>query len=479
MSYAKKTLFGTIWNVGLNIYNQAASFVIYALLARILLVEDFGLIAFCFLLTEMTVLLGNFGVNQILIQRHRWSQKLATNCFWFLLTAGALLGIILAVVAGPISDQFFYSGSWPMLAALGLIPILNSISLVSYARLMRSFQFRKIAVYNMISTTVGAILSIWGVLNGYGVWAVVWGRVLQTLSLSICVILTDRFIPNLTFSVRIFRVILRFGLPLFYQTSVNFLADRSVALATAALLGATQFAYIALAQRAFRMIRDTTITPLNGILLSAFSRLKEKDKIAEQYVRVVKMASMIIIPLFIGAAAVSHELIEIAFGDKWQISSTLFTLLCFTIICNSLVWYIPQALVSLNRPDMSFKLTAITAITNFTFCLTGAIHSTMGAVIGLLCASLFLMPIKFRIAKNHLPLSLLAVLIAASPAIFASCVMFATVRVSGIFIDLDNIFLNCIIKVFIGIFTYLFCYAFLFKKQMRCALTEIRTLTRK
>lgn len=479
MSYAKKTMFSTIWNVGLNIYNQAATFVVYALLARILLVEDFGLIAFCFLLTEMTVLFGNFGVNQILIQRPRWSQNLASNCFWFLLVAGGLLGAVLGFVAGPISNQFFYEGSWSMLAVLGLIPILNSISLVSYARMMRNFQYKQIATLNMIATTIGAVISIWGVLAGFGVWAVVWGRVIQTITLTVCVVSFDKFIPNFTFSAKIFRVILKFGLPLFYQTAVHFLSDRSLAIAVAASLGATQFAYIALAQRAFRMIREVTITPLNGILLSAFSRLGDKTRIEGQYVRVVKLASTIIIPLFIGAASVSEELIEIAFGDKWQISATLFTMLCFTIIFNSLAWYIPQVLVSIKRTDLSFRLHLLTALFNLAFCIIGAQHSPTAAVIGLLLSSIILFPIKFILIRRYLKLRLNQVLIAAIPAMICSLIMFSTVKWVSINYAFESMPIAIVTKIAIGATTYIGAHIILFRTSLKLAFLEIRGLVRK
>jgi len=479
MSYAKKTLFGTIWNVSLNVYNQAASFIVYALLARILLVEDFGLIAFCFLLTEMAVLFGNFGVNQILIQRPRWSHKLASNCFWLLLTFGSLLGFTLAFIAGPISNKFFYSGSWSMLALLGLIPVISSLSLVSYARMMRYFQYRQIAVFNMLSTTIGAFISIFGVIEGFGVWAVIWGRVVQCLTLTLCLIIADRFVPTITFSKNIFQVILKFGLPLFYQTAVSFLSDRSVAIVVAALLGATQFAYIALAQRAFRMIKETTITPLNGILLPAFSRLKDKATIAQQFARIVTISSTFVMPLFLGAAAVSKEIVVIAFGEKWQTSSSLFSLLCFTMILNSLIWYIPQAMVSIKRTDISFKMSLITAIFNVTLCAFGAFYSTKGAVIGLLISSILLFPVKFAIARRYIPIDIKKVISGAMPAIVCSMLMYTVLYCLSFAVSFSNLYLAFIIKITLGMMLYLILFTLLFKNPMNYVFTEIKFLLKR
>ena len=50
MSYAKKTIIGTLWNTLSSMGNQVIAFLVYVLLARLLSVEEFGLIAFSFLI---------------------------------------------------------------------------------------------------------------------------------------------------------------------------------------------------------------------------------------------------------------------------------------------------------------------------------------------------------------------------------------------------------------------------------------------
>jgi len=480
MTTAKKTVFGTFWNVLLNIFNQASSLIVYALLARILNVEQFGLIAFCFLMTEMVILFGNFGVNQILIQKSRWSNRLASSCFWFLLLISIVFAMILALIIAPISNNFFYTGSGMMLASLALAPIINSLSLVSLARMQRNFQYRPIAVVNAVSTTIGGGTSVFMVFQGYGVWAVVFGKLLQTTITTVLFVLYDKFIPMTVIKLKHVKVILNFGLPLFYTTCLNFFSSKSINFITAFLLGSAQFAFVSVAQRASRMLSEVTMTPLNATLLPAFSRVSRNTNLSDVYIRVVKIASVLIVPLYFGVAAIAEEVVFIVFGAQWEVSAELLRVLCFTISANVLGWFLPSMLVARGHTALVFKLNFYAMLSNIILITLGALHSVEGAVYGLFLSTIVTVIIKFRLVKSKVDISLTKVFLASLPALISSVVMVIVSFITFKYADLETtMFSLLILKILLGVFTYCALMFTVFYKHSKHVSTDLFSVLKK
>lgn len=480
MTTAKKTVFGAAWNVFLNFFNQFAALVIYALLARILNVEEFGLIAFCFLITEMMILLGNFGVNQILIQKAKWSERLAANCYWFLLLISIFFALIIVIFIAPLSEHFFYHDSALMLILLATVPVISSFSLVSAARLQRNFQNKTITKINITGTTIGGALSVFLVLNGYGVWSVIIGRVVQSILTTALFIYVDRYVPRYAIEKKYIKYILNFGLPLFYDTVLNFLSQRSLNFTTAFLLGSTQFAFVSVSQRAFRMISEITVTPLNAILLPGFSRLKQGADLTSVYVRVISLASCIIVPMYLGVAILANELVFLVFGPQWHESAILLVLLCFTIVPNISVWFLPSLLISRAQTKPIFRFNVITTILKFVFCGFGALYSVEWSLIGLLIASFISVPVKLFITKKYIEISSLTIIKSCLPATISATVMFAVTSIffNNYFSDLSIVW-AIIFKVLFGVIIYLICMLVLFQHHSLVALRDLLDTVRK
>lgn len=479
MTIAKKTVFGALWNVSLNFYSQLSSLLIFALLARVLGVKEFGLMAFCFLITEMMVLLGNFGINQILIQRPKWNVRLAANCYWFLFLLSLIFASIIIVVVAPLSEKFIYKDSGLMLSALVAVPIINSLSLVSFARLQRSFRNKKITQVNVLSITLGGVISIYLVYTGYGVWAVIFGRVVQAAFASLLLITIDRFIPQYPLRKRYIKYIFNFGAPLFYNTCLHFFSMRSINFTTALLLGSTQFAYISVSQRAFRIVSEVTLTPLNSILLPSFSRTKSDVDLTPVYVKVVRLASSIVIPLYIGVALLSEELVLLAFGPKWDLSSDLLAILCFTVIPQMPVRFLASLLISKAHTKPVFKYDLIAAFLMFSCCAIGALHSIEWSLYGLLLANSIAIPIKFTIAKKYITLSAICTLKAVVPAVFSAIIMFFGVTIlDGVYFSELSIFSSVFLKVLTGSLIYVFVMVLLFREHSFCITKDVSEAVR-
>jgi len=87
VSLKRKTASGSLWNFLTTFTANIIDFAVFAILARLLSIEDFGLLALCLLVIELANIFTNVGVNQNLIQRRKWDNTFASSTFriyWFI-----------------------------------------------------------------------------------------------------------------------------------------------------------------------------------------------------------------------------------------------------------------------------------------------------------------------------------------------------------------------------------------------------------
>ena len=135
MSLKAKSLKGAFFNLSANGAGQLVNFVVYAIMARILGVEEFGLVAICLMVTDFCNLFVTVGVSQNLIQRKEWDNNFASLSFWFLMGVSLVIAILMFAVAVPVAWYTYSELAAQLIAALAIIPLANGLRLVHKAKM--------------------------------------------------------------------------------------------------------------------------------------------------------------------------------------------------------------------------------------------------------------------------------------------------------------------------------------------------------
>lgn len=474
MSYGNKTIIGTLWNVVASFGNQLTAFLIYILLARILSVEEFGLIAFSFIVLELGYLLTNFGVNQNLIQRDRWESSFVVTCFWFLLGLSLIVALFIALIVAPLSELLFMDGSGFMIASLAFVPILTGLSLVSSAELQRNFKTKKISLINLISTSIGGITSVSLALYGAGVWSVIFGKLLQSTITSICFVLAANFKPQLSYEKNHIQEIVSFGLPLLWLAILRFFSEKAIHFSVVLILGNVAFAFVSVAQRGQKMLSEVTMTPLNMMLVPSFSRVDDKN-LCSAFYRVLSTASMIVIPMFLGFGAVADLFIDLTFGEKWEASASLISILVFSIFASLLGWFLPSILITKAHTKAAFHLGVINLAGSLCGAIVGASYSMTGAAVGITLFAFLTIPMRYKILNKYFNISLFLAIRKIMPATVSAILMFLSIYFlkQAEFNHSLNEFIQLIILICSGFLIYVTCMILLFNRQTMGVLTDI------
>lgn len=161
---------GVAWFMAQSVLVKIASLASQLIVARLLIPDDFGLIAKAFAVVSLFNVLQEVGLKELLIQRHDEFDQWSRSAFWMSAACG-LLNFLLPVALAPAAARWFSSpelvGLIVVVAAAGP---LNALAVVPLARLHAQLRFRFLASLSLAVQAGMIVLGIvlaWRWRNAY------------------------------------------------------------------------------------------------------------------------------------------------------------------------------------------------------------------------------------------------------------------------------------------------------------------------
>ncbi|MCW8090395.1 lipopolysaccharide biosynthesis protein [Alteromonas sp. ASW11-130] len=475
MSLKAKSVTGAFFNLSANGFAQLINFAVYAIMARLLGVEEFGLVAICLMVVDFCNLFVTVGISQNLIQRDKWDDDFASLSFWILIGVSAAIAVLIFLLAVPIAYYSYSELAAQLIAALAIIPVSNGFRLVHKAKLEREFENKKLAAYDMAGVLVGGVVSIVTALVGFGAWAIIFGKVIQSVVSTALTCYKSSFSPSKVHDKRHLPEIIRFAKPLIAMSFVNFFSTRTSNIIIASFLGAATFAYASVAKQGFSVINNLTFQPLNRIALASLARVQE-NRLHLAFKRIVSLTALFVVPVYFGIGAVAHPFIDIVFGDKWVQSAYLLSILALIAPTQVMAYYLPNLLISRGYPQQAFTLNLINLVVNLIVPLIMVPWGLVAVIIGWVIANYITVVLKFAVVKKHMGIGIMSGLKPTWPFSLVGLIMFASVLSVERFrlLGLENVFIELAALVAIGAGIYSGLLLLFYRKPTLSALSELK-----
>jgi len=320
-SLKKKTVSGMLWKFGENGLNQIIQFVLSIILARILLPEDYGVIALVSVFITLCDKLVVSGFATSLIQKKDADSIDFSTVFWFSLGMSAVLYGVLFFCAPLIAD-FYGSYDRQMLIAvirvMGLQVIMVAVNSVQSAYVSKTMQFKRFFWSNIGGTLLSAIVGIVMALNGYGVWALV-GQYLVKLFGSMFVLwFTVKWRPTFAFSAARFKALYAFGWKIFAASIIKVIYNDLRSLVIGKFYTGADLAFYNRGQSFPQIIESNITGTIDSVFFPTMSHAQaSKETMVSILRRTIQVSSFILIPLLVGLAAVAEPLVMLLLTEKW------------------------------------------------------------------------------------------------------------------------------------------------------------------
>ena len=167
------------WMAMGNWVEQAFNVLIFVILARLLGVEAFGLIAMAAAIVILCEFLVRETLTEYLVASPGEDPAHSNAVFYSLIGFAVVLFTGLWLASGVIAGLYQQAIVSSLIQYLGFSVILVALGAVPASLLRRHMKFKALAIRAVAGVVCGGVVAVWMALSGYGVWALVAQRLVQ------------------------------------------------------------------------------------------------------------------------------------------------------------------------------------------------------------------------------------------------------------------------------------------------------------
>jgi O-antigen/teichoic acid export membrane protein len=383
MSLKQQTISGIAWSTVARIAQQALGFIISVILARLLMPEDFGLIAMIAVFTGFARLFSDMGFAAALIQRSEITERHLSSIFWLNVMSGLALTGIMIALASYIAK--FYAE--PILKSLIMVIsatfFIGSLNTVQTAILKRSMDFRKLA---LIETLAMAIAGSWAIIlafMGLGVWSLAWQTLISTTLTVILMWHISNWRPSTIFDKSAIKDLFHYSSNLLGFGVFNYWVRNGDDLLIGKFIGSAGLGIYARAYNIMLMPLTHISATVGQVMFSSLSKLQEdKERVKHVYLRSISIIALITFPMMIGLLVVADSFVLALLGQKWAAVIPLLQIFCLLGLAQSIGTTVGWIYNSQGRTDWQFRWGMVAGSLLILSIVIGIIIGTVISVAG-------------------------------------------------------------------------------------------------
>lgn len=429
-----------------------------SVLARILMPDEFGVVAILNVFISFFVLLADMGLGNAVIQNQELDDDDISSIFIISVILSIVLSGIFILLSYPISQLYNNPEYMIMCPLLSIAILFNSLNTIPAALLMKKQKFKTVAIRQIIINISCSILTIFLAVKGMKYYSLI----AYTISAAILNFVWNYFSCNFKFKFifkkESFNKIKEFSLFLMSFNIINYLSKNIDRLIIGKVSGNTDVGNY---NKAYQLTTyplnylTFVITPVLLPVLSAHQT--NKEFIYNKYLKLVKLLSLMGIYVSIMCFFCSDEVTTIFYGSNWGIAAICFKWLSLSIwaqMINSSASVIFQIL---NNNKLQFKSAIYMLLLMIIFIVIGG---KLGGIKGI---SIFIMIanniqfiiLTYFLIKLSFGFSILSYLKIFIPDLICAVILFVSLQIISLFY-IPNIFLSVILKLIISVIVFYF-----------------------
>jgi PST family polysaccharide transporter len=406
LNLTQRTIKGIIWAYAAYIVGRLLTIVTTAILARILVPGDFGLIGFSLVLLAFMEVVRGFGINDALIYTDDNLEDAAATAFVMNIGIGAVQTLVMVLLA-PLSTRFFDdSRIVDVIRLMSLTFLIDGLGRTHDALLQKELEFRRRFMPDLASAIIKGIASIALAWSGAGVWSLVIGNLVGAATRTLGKWLVLGWMPRLKFYIDRARELWGYGFYILGFELLNVALEQADQFMIGTFLGAVQLGYYTIAVRIPEMVIANFSIVLTRVIFPSFAKMKDdRSQLIAGFLGTTKYTAFVTVPMGLGMATVAPELIRVVFGDQWENSINFLRVLALLGTMVTLPWSAGDVLKAIGRPDISTKMLLIEAlytfplIFGFVYITRQAIMASFANLIALTITAVFRLGIISRVLE--------------------------------------------------------------------------------
>ena len=190
---------------------QGIQFIVQIVLARLLLPEDYGLIA---LVTIFIALANTFiqsGFNTALIQKKDADEVDFSSVLYLSLLAAGILYIVLYMSSSVIANFYQEPELTSVLRVLSITLFFGAFNSIQNAYVAKNMMFKELFFSSLGAMLISGVVGVIAAYMGFGVWALVIQQLTNQCMVTVIMWFTVKWRPKFIFSLKRVKVLFSYG----------------------------------------------------------------------------------------------------------------------------------------------------------------------------------------------------------------------------------------------------------------------------
>lgn len=346
------------WSVSSRFLIRSIGLVSTAILARLLVPEDFGLIAMAMVVYQIIEVLGEFNFNLILLVERDAGKDYYDTVWTLSVIRGVVMAVVLLLLAAPMARFFEEPRVQTIMYFLACVAVLGSTENVGIIEFQKHFRFGRDFAFSVIAKVCSFVTVVTAalLLRSYvalllGMFATAASRVALSFALH-----PYRPRPDLAR----WREVIEFSRWLLAANIMRTLYRRADAFFISKLAGAGPLGIYSVAFELASVPGQLLIMPVHRALLPGFARLAaQPERLRKLHADSFALIMLVVLPVAVGMALTADPLVRLLLGERWLDVIPLLRVLAFVGCLRALSSNIAPLFLALNKPHMITLLAGI------------------------------------------------------------------------------------------------------------------------
>jgi len=331
-SLKDKTVKGVGWSAADAFLGQGVTFIVGLVLARLLSPSEYGLIGICTIFTTVLTGIVDSGFSNALIRKKDTTNEDYNTMFITNMVVSVVLFGLLFVCSPLIANFFAREELVWLVRAMGLILILQALSITQVTILTKRIDFKTKTKASLISALLSGVIGIGMAFAGFGVWSLVSQQLSKQLLYTVCLWAFNKWWPNFHFSKSSFSYMWGFGWKLMASGLLNNIWNQLYQVVVGKFYSPATLGQYTRAKDFASIFSSNLTMIIQRVSYPVLAEVQdERERMVAGYRKIIKTTMFVTVVSLLCLGAVSKTLLYCLIGPQWYEAATYMPLICLSM----------------------------------------------------------------------------------------------------------------------------------------------------
>lgn len=352
-----KSVSGFGWATIQQLLGRLTTFSVNLVLARLLVPDDFGVVAVLNIFIAISLALADAGFAASLARTEHLDEEDTSTVFYFNVVMGLILYGVFFIAAPWIAEYFHNPLLTGVLRIQSLSFVIFPLGSVPSILIWRKMRFRQEAYVQISQGIVSGVVGITMALCGLRYWSLVGLSIANAITRVITLLYFSGWRPKLVFSKVRLKHHFAFGSRIAMSKIIVSIYDNLTLAVIGRNFSSRTLGLYNNANSLYIVPVATMADPIYKVTYPVLVKMqKDPERLRAGYSRMMRLLFQISCPVMILLISLSTPLYHFLYGDKWMAAAPFFQVLCICGILYPINSYNNSILEVTGRSDLYLRL---------------------------------------------------------------------------------------------------------------------------